>query len=425
MKQYEAMGRNPLVNKNFKPSPLLISNELLGVEIELENIPEEYKENVKGYWQHHKEGSLRNGGAEYTFHKPWAGETVVDAFKSLNQFFVENKLKPDCSVRTSTHIHVNIDNMTEDQFIKMMALYILFERYIFKAYAAQRESSHYCVPLSQCEELIKILCNFQKSKNWGAFINDIKHYGDNRYSALNLLAVTKFSSVEFRHFGGTIDEETLLTYCNLVLALKKYAMEYDKSLEDMLYEVSIKGKEAFTSAVFPKEIAATLIRNMSYSTNFHKAIRLVQSIIVGPVEDHSMTMPAEVLAIRNEKKKQLAQAARERKKHFLDQLDEQRRLLRGAEGQQQEADWEPPPAEPEAKGVNPHIPTRLPVDVQQLIEDNYPTMNYPGVRYAFWQLHERIMGRFMMIDYNPDEARYWSLVRVELRNRFGINIDIY
>lgn len=91
------------------------------------------------------DGSLRNGGIEFIT-RPVTFNEAIKLFSTLHDGL---KLGPEpYTVRTSTHVHVNMCNMTLDQCKHMMLLYALLEPVFFAAVKPERQFNIHCVPLN-------------------------------------------------------------------------------------------------------------------------------------------------------------------------------------------------------------------------------------------------------------------------------------
>lgn len=234
-KQYDFQHliRNLNTHKNFEKTlpprsyNMVVDDELLGIEIEVEGI--RYPENFQHYWKHKTDGSLRNYGAEYAS-IPLRADQVEYALKHWNELITKNN-NPSFSQRTSTHIHLNVRDMTWEEIENLVLLYMIFERHFFLQTNQDREHSIFCVPLYKTDAASKLQPIEYCSGIW------------NKYAALNLCTILggespMFGTIEFRHMHGTSNPDVLIPWINNILRLKAQALsmptgEVRKRLETM------------------------------------------------------------------------------------------------------------------------------------------------------------------------------------------------
>jgi hypothetical protein len=183
----------------------------IGIEIEIERVK---VNNVHRYpvWTSHPDGSLRDGGTEYVS-TPISGSRIGYA---LNQFFDQMPSGYRFSQRCSVHIHQNCLNMTLKEIAAECMVYSVVEKLLFKFVGNDRDKNNFCVPWYDAKVygFIKQLCEGQ--------IPSLEAY---RYLALNLASLIKFGTLEFRHLNGTDDVNRIITWINLIMCMKQFAMK--------------------------------------------------------------------------------------------------------------------------------------------------------------------------------------------------------
>ena len=220
-KQYDfpQLVRSLATHKNFEKTlpprqyNMVVDDELLGIEIEVEGI--RYPEVFQYYWKHKTDGSLRNYGAEYAS-IPLRADQVEYALNHWNEHIVKNN-QPIFSQRTSTHIHLNVRDMTWEEIENLILLYMIFERHFFLQTNQDREHSIFCVPLYKTDKAGQLHPIEYCSGNW------------NKYAALNLSTILggespMFGTIEFRHMHGTSNPAVLIPWINNILRLKVQAL---------------------------------------------------------------------------------------------------------------------------------------------------------------------------------------------------------
>lgn len=209
-------------------NPVDFPNDLVGIEIEVEGlIAPPY---LEYYWNYKTDGSLRNNGAEYAS-IPLRAEQVETALWYLKNRTLETHPQnlPTFSPRTSTHIHVNVRDLSWEHIYNFVLLYAIFERHFFLQTNKERERGIFCVPLYRTDMLQKIKPIQSCSKSWY------------KYAAINLCTITgsgdmkAFGTIEFRHMHGTWDANTLVPWINNILTLKQAAKTFvPGEIEDLL-----------------------------------------------------------------------------------------------------------------------------------------------------------------------------------------------
>lgn len=221
---YKSMTLNKTKHGDYEktlspPKYPMAFQSLVGIEIEMENMPE--WADVDYYWTAKKDGSLRNNGVEYVS-IPLRSDQVEYAMQYLNN--VLSKYNPDFSPRTSTHIHLNVRDITPEEAKNLVLLYCMFEKHFFKFANKDREESLFCVPLYASYH----------TQHYSKLIDSGMAYW-HKYLALNLLPIVPngdtgcYGTIEFRHLHGTKDVEHVVKFVNSILCLKKAAKSWKHS----------------------------------------------------------------------------------------------------------------------------------------------------------------------------------------------------
>ena len=249
---YPSMKLNKASHSTFEESlpdqtiALVAANELIGIEIEMENMPN--WPSTDYYWTSKKDGSLRNNGVEYVS-IPLRAAQIEWSLDYLKDRLDISNCKPDLSPRTSTHIHLNVRDLTKEQYKNIVLLYAMFEKHFFKFATSKREQSLFCVPLYASQYMqyyIKMIDN--EEPYWS------------KYLALNVLPVMSnnetgtYGTIEFRHLHGTMDKHLILSFVNSILCLKQEARKWKHAdLLKFLEEAnSTSGYAAMYHQIFAK-----------------------------------------------------------------------------------------------------------------------------------------------------------------------------
>ena len=203
--------------------PLAATNYEIGIEIEIENVPDEMVQNedeqpsgpVVEYpiWICKEDHSLRNKGMEFVS-IPIEGPRIHYA---LNQFFDVINADAHFSPRTSIHVHLNVLDLTPEQIGGAIIVFCAFEKLIYQWIGGDRDKNNFCVPFYEAKAY-GLINSFITTPFTGTPVG-----GDNRYLGLNLHAIHKFGSLEFRQLGGTFNKDRIIDWINILFCIKQYA----------------------------------------------------------------------------------------------------------------------------------------------------------------------------------------------------------
>jgi hypothetical protein len=182
-----------------------------------------------------EDGSLRNNGHEF-LSIPSDLDTSIKLFERLHtslRFF-----NPDgaFSERTSTHVHVNCKGLDEDVVRNIILWYALFEECFFKLVDPSRRDNIHCVPLTD---------TVLPSAYYRAALTTM-HSRWSKYTALNILPLSKLGTIEFRHMQGTRDVSLMKEWLQSISNL----FELGKTTKLMDTELSEKNVQQRYMEVF-------------------------------------------------------------------------------------------------------------------------------------------------------------------------------
>lgn len=221
------------------------SDCFVGIEIEAENFHGFCVETsiYDGFFAVAGEGSLRDHGIEFKI-PPINGKSIVTYLNILDH--INKCLSLKYNDLTGLHVHLNMQFSTIEQLANTLLTYLVFESALFK-YSGGRHSSIYCLPLQQSRTGISNALNLE-------FDNAIRQ--SKKYSALNLLPLVKFGTLEFRHAIGTNDTTMILNWINLLLRIWNFAHSQDYAkLRGRIYEMNhLDHYREFASEVFKDQL---------------------------------------------------------------------------------------------------------------------------------------------------------------------------
>lgn len=221
-KLFRLTGQRPMV----VPSPgadWILGNQFIGVEIEIEDYSRRQVNNLldtSNLWVEKEDNSLRSG-TELVLADPLMGNDLRTALSSFFSTVTSYSTGP----RTSVHVHMNMrqEEDTLEVLRNLCMLYYIYEDAFFQMSDPNRKWCSYCHPFEECppEPLIEIL----RGQTLDSVSDSFERTASNtaRYYGLNLYALTRYGTVEFRHMPGTRSEERVLEWINFLMELKKAA----------------------------------------------------------------------------------------------------------------------------------------------------------------------------------------------------------
>jgi hypothetical protein len=239
------------------PSKELPIHCLVGVEHELEGASGRHYDASFDDWKAVSDGSLRGGGIEYVLKEPLAGEELVNSLKILDEY-VGKQTNIHKNDRTSTHVHIDARDMTVDQLILFIVLYMVYEQAIFSLCDASRIENNFCIPVRKNGGVIRRLKSLVNNKDNASILHDLadNHY---RYASMNLASLQRFGSIEFRMRETLTSAEPLLEWINIFLSMKKFAVAQSGDGIETFFERFVSAGPAMaTKLIFGTDLTSIL-----------------------------------------------------------------------------------------------------------------------------------------------------------------------
>ena len=166
----------------------------LGIEVELEG-KNLLAEGALNHWSVVPEGSLRNGGVEFVTALGTNLDNLPKVMEEYEKVTRNAKISP--SIRTSVHIHVSVQLLTLREIYTVITAWFLIEDLLVKINGPTRVGNLFCLRNRDAEgiqrKLIEEITKRQYFRSWS--VHD-------RYAALNLAALAKCGTLEFRFIKG-------------------------------------------------------------------------------------------------------------------------------------------------------------------------------------------------------------------------------
>lgn len=223
-----------------------------GIETEIEG--EALPEGDTTYWLGKPEGSLR-GGFEYFNRQPVAIKALPQALEEYSGI-IRNIKKPSPSIRCSTHIHVNVGNLTLREVYNVLGFYFLVEELLVRTQGPLRMGNLFCLRMSDAEGTSDGIQESIRTQMFFSYFNQNAY----KYGAVNLAAVTKFGSLEFRFFRPLLDTNKLSGWCHILYNMVHGAKIVP--LQKMLDILIESGPKQFLSLVWDLQQIEELTHQM-------------------------------------------------------------------------------------------------------------------------------------------------------------------
>lgn len=240
-----------------------LPEQLMGIEVELDpargNDRIKMPANYQPYWREERDGSLRNG-REYVLTSPMAGNLLSTA---IAQLFSDDP-NMDRTATGSTHIHIDMleDSTPVNTIPVLTMLMFILEPAVFAAADPGREWCGYTNRLSSAPDvLLGSVLNGDLETDATALVDVVAGHSAaaiGRYYGLNLQALQKYGSIEFRYFPTATTADELASWVRMVQLCKKAAMDLG-SLQRV--EAVVKDEESYKQFIvsYFKEWADTFL----------------------------------------------------------------------------------------------------------------------------------------------------------------------
>lgn len=256
------------------PGKKLYEGEV-GVEIELEG--DDLPGNIISYWDAKGDPSLRGEGMEYVMRKPCRREHIHRFCKYLEKYFQKDGCVLNPSKRCSVHVHINTQGMTMIQVYNFVCLYLLVEDLLLAYAGEDRVGNMFCLAVKDAEALVDAMVFAVEQGDFDAF-HRVKE--KLRYGSVNVTALPKFNSLEFRALRVTTDPDVITEWANILLGLKDLAQKYATPI-DIIKEFSMSGVHGFLTEALGEGYKEKLVGGMTQGLieqYVWEAIPLVQEI---------------------------------------------------------------------------------------------------------------------------------------------------
>lgn len=232
----------------------------VGIEIECEVRNEMTRNWDSKFWSLHRDGSLRGVGYEFVLARPIHIKDVDPALKEWRSLCDAYDIRFVDSKRTSVHVHCNVQDYTILQVLNVVCAYWLCEPLLLNICGEERKGNLFCLGLD-CADTVhtQLIQNLKKHQFFQGFAKDAY-----RYASLNLEALYKFGSLEFRTMRGTQDTKLISSWARELHYLVSNAAKA-KSPHDFLELINAGKHKKFLRRHFTESFVAELIKATGHS----------------------------------------------------------------------------------------------------------------------------------------------------------------
>lgn len=210
------------VFSKYRKTDNIKQGALFGIELELEGVEQDdVPDLVRRYATVTNDGSLRNGIEIVT--APLSLSEVARFAKAYASWAA--KASPILSERTSTHIHVNVQDMEYEQLRSFLWLSVACESVLLEYCSTKRRNNTYCYPTSKTTNTVswyrELLLRSKEDNLSGSFLRNAP-----KYLAVGMFRFHDYGTVEFRMFDATTDGATLCGWCDMIDSLRSLAIDH-------------------------------------------------------------------------------------------------------------------------------------------------------------------------------------------------------
>lgn len=229
------------MNKAIVDNSLLKGHIGLELEVEGRNLPSQgslesiVSSTLSRTWQAKRDGSLRGPEAlEYVLDSPIFLGEVDGMVSGLWEKFQLNNTVLENSNRCSTHVHININGKKINELTSIIGLWMTFEEVLINWCGENRIRNHHCLSSKDCNSVINA---------WRGLL----HTGNTRfndglkYSALNILTIFSFGSLEFRCGMAPNNPKQVASWAKFLYNFVEYASNTYKNPQTIANDLSERG----------------------------------------------------------------------------------------------------------------------------------------------------------------------------------------
>lgn len=211
-------------------------------------------------WKIIEDHSLRGFGYEFVAKKPIYAYDLKGTLEDICKIINKKEYQVIESFRTSVHVHVNIQQFTPCELWTGITAYWLLENLLTNYCGPQRKGRMYCLAASDADNVITIAKEDLEKPNPFKRLD----YDGIRYAGLNLTAIPRYGSLEFRSMRGVYDPVVIYNWATTVRNLLYIAKQY--GTPEAFFDAYEKApdKELFVSSLIHKDVLDELKKDRDW-----------------------------------------------------------------------------------------------------------------------------------------------------------------
>ena len=266
----------PTMYEFFRPR--IQTGKEIGIEIEMEG--RNLLTDLEKFWIVHGDNSLRGdrpaAASEYVLKEPVPRAKTLQRLTYLQTELAKSNSTLRPSDRCGVHVHVNCQDLDFKKVMNFATLYLIFEELLVKWCGEQREGNLFCLRASDADYIIQGMCECMASGDMSPVQSN--HY---RYAAMNLGALRKFGSVEFRAMGTPKKFSKIERWIKLLLKVKDASQGYQEPY-NIIEDMSAQGGQLYVRNVF-QELSKHLVHD-NVNKMCMDGVRRVQQVVYTPLQ---------------------------------------------------------------------------------------------------------------------------------------------
>lgn len=244
----------------------ILPDTFIGVEIETEGtLLRNSKALKRAGWDWHHDGSLRAGGQEFTFEEPLMGDEIS---RAIDTFFSEDThVIYETNPRAGVHVHINwLDEKSDIRGLRnLVAIMYCIEPGVFDWVDGTRKWCGYCCQLTELsDQSMRTIMTTESETVMANILKDNGELSQNRYFGVNLAAIGKYGTVEFRYFPSTKEKKDVENWIQFVMQVKRAADKFEGESNQLIDILSTQeGITGFLLTHFSEfDIGRTILDNL-------------------------------------------------------------------------------------------------------------------------------------------------------------------
>jgi len=241
-----------------------LPDEMMGIELEAESVYIGTSAPlVLAGWTIDRDGSLRNDGREFVLSQPLAGSSLTRAIHTLFEMQSPDRgqmLRYQVNPRAGTHVHINWIENTVGSAAALIALMYIIEPLVYSWADEDRAWCSYCNPLSDIpakvlNKLLRMESEDDDDDEW--LLREIDDESVGRYHGLNIVALAKYGTFEFRYFPSTASRADMVKWVKFVQLAKRCAVTFQDDVPALVERLLQGNVAGFLQEYFDVDGIAT------------------------------------------------------------------------------------------------------------------------------------------------------------------------